>query len=108
VKRYQVIVTPDAETSIKKSFLDIFASSPLNAERWLRRLYAEIDTLQAFPERCAFALEREYFEMDLRQLLFKSHRVVFSVDRPKSKVRVHEVRHLKRKALGGPVSEDEE
>lgn len=81
MKRYKVIVTPEAEFSIRESFLYIFARSPLNAERWIRSLYAEIDTLETFPERCAFALEREYLEMDLRQLLFKSHRVVFSVIR---------------------------
>ena len=107
MKRYKVIVTPEAEFSIRESFLYIFARSPLNAERWIRSLYAEIDTLETFPERCAFALEREYLEMDLRQLLFMSHRLVFSVDKASSTVWVHEVRHAKRRALGEAVPEDE-
>ncbi len=107
MKRYRVIVTPEAEASIRESFLYILARSSLNAERWICRLYAEIDTLETFPERCAFAREREYLDDDLRQLLFKSHRVVFSVDKASSTVYVHEVRHAKRRALGEPVPEDE-
>jgi len=70
-------------------------------------LYSEIDTLETFPERCAFAREREYFEADLRQLLFKSHRVVFSVDQASDIVYVHEVRHAKQRALGEPIGEDD-
>lgn len=108
MKSYKVIVTPEAQASIRESFLYIRARSPLNAERWIRRLYSEIDSLETFPERCAFALEREYLEVDLRQLLSKSHRVVFSVDKASSTVWVHEVRHAKRRALGEPIPEDEE
>lgn len=106
--RYKVIVTPEAQASIRESFLYILARSPPNAERWIRKLYAQIDTLETFPERCAFALEREYLEVDLRQLLFKSHRVVFSVEKENSTVWVHEVRHAKRRALGEPIPEDED
>jgi plasmid stabilization system protein ParE len=107
VKRYQVIVTPEAQASIREAFLHIYAGSPLNAERWLRRLYAEINTLESFPERCTVARESEFLEEDLRQLLFKSHRVVFSVDSANRAVYVHEVRHAKRRALGEPVPEEE-
>lgn len=108
MKLYKVIVTPEAEASVRESFLYLFARSPLNAERWIRNLYAEIDTLETLPERCAFAREREYLEEDLRQLLFKSHRVVFSVDQSRSTVYVHDVRHAKRRALGEPIDEAEE
>ena len=53
----------------------------MNAARWLQALYREIDTLERFPERCAFAREREYLDEDLRQLVFKSHRIVFTVQK---------------------------
>lgn len=108
MKRYKVIVTPEAEASIRESFMYILARSPMNAERWIRELYAEIDTLETMPERCPYALERKYFEEDLRQLLFKSHRVVFSVNKARHAVYVHEVRHAKRRALGEPILEEDD
>jgi len=108
VKRYKVVVTAEAEFSIRESFLYILDRSALHAERWLRGLFAEIDTLETFPDRCAFARESEYLEEDLRQLLFHSHRVVFSIDQRNRTVCVHEVRHAARAALGEAVPEDEE
>lgn len=96
MKLYQVIVTPEAETGVRESFRYIYKQSPLNAENWLRDLYAKIDTLEQFPERCAFARERDYLEEDLRQFNFKSHRVVFQVNNISSTVYVLHVRHSSR------------
>lgn len=81
--------------------------SPLNAARWLQGLYDEIDSLERFPERCPYAREREYLEEALRQLVYKSHRVVFYVDKSKSTVYVLYVRHGKRRAIAEPVGSDE-
>jgi plasmid stabilization system protein ParE len=79
--KYQVIVTPEAQAGIRESFAYIHERSPLNAARWLQALYGQIDTLERFPERCMFAREREYLDEDLRQLVFKSHRIVFTIER---------------------------
>jgi plasmid stabilization system protein ParE len=46
VKKYDVIVTPEAQAGIREAFLYIQERSPLNAARWLQGLYAEIDTLE--------------------------------------------------------------
>ena len=59
-----------------------------------------------FPERCAFAREREYLDEDLRQLLFKSHRIVFTVEKKKKLVYVLYIRHASRRAVG-ETAEDE-
>ena len=103
---YQVIVTPEAQAGIRESFAYIHERSPLNAARWLQALYGEIDTLERFPERCAFALERKYLDEDLRQLVFKSHRIVFTVEKKKKQVYVLYVRHASRRAVG-ETAEDE-
>lgn len=102
MKKYQVIVTPEAQAGIRESFLYIHERSPLNAARWLQALYEQIDRLERFPERCAYARERQYLEEDLRQFAFKSHRVVFYVDKPAGTVYVVFVRHGKRRAVGEP------
>lgn len=102
MKIYQVIVTPEAEAGVRESFAYIHNQSPLNAENWLRDLYSKIDSLEQFPERCSFARERDYFEEDLRQLNFKSHRVVFQVNDTSNTVYILHVRHSSRLAVGEP------
>ena len=105
---YQVTVTPEAQAGIRESFAYIHERSPMNAARWLQSLYRQIDTLERFPERCAFAREREYLDEELRQLVFKSHRIVFTVERKEKRVDVLYVRHASRRAVGEPAGEDEE
>ena len=100
MKKFAVIVTPEAQAGIREAFLYIHERAPLNGERWLRQLYAQIDTLEQFPERCGYARERDYLEADLRQLIFKSHRVVFQVDKISNTVYILHVRHAKRRAVG--------
>lgn len=106
--KYHVIVTPEAQAGIRESFAYIHERSPLNAARWLQALYAEIDILEKFPERCAVAREREYLDEDLRQLVFKSHRVVFTVQKKEKRVYVLYIRHAKRRAVGQPAEDDTE
>lgn len=96
--KYRVIVTPEAEANIRESFLYIHERSPLNGERWLRGLYRHLETLENHPDRCAFARERPYLNVDLRQLVFKSHRIVFEVEKQRRLVYVLSVRHGKRLA----------
>ena len=66
--RFHVIVTPEAQTGVRESFLYIHEQSPLNAARWLRTLYKKIETLARMPERCGSAREQEYLEEDLGSL----------------------------------------
>ena len=103
----EIIVTPEAQEGIRSSFRYICERAPLNASRWLQGLYDRIDTLERFPERCGFAREREYLEEGLRQLVFKSHRVIFRIDKARKTVYVLHVRHARRRAAG-EIEEEEE
>ena len=105
--KFRVIVTPEAQTGIRQSFLYIRQHGPLNAARWLRGLYATVATLERMPERCGPAIERDYVDQDLRQLIFKSHRIVFRIDKPLKIVWVLWVRHGKQQAIGEQLSEDD-
>ena len=104
--KYQVIVTPEAQAGIRESFAYIHERSPLHAARWLQTLYAKIDTLEKLPERCAVARERKYLDDELRQLVFKSHRVAFTVQKKEKRVYVVYVRHARRRAVGELVEDD--
>jgi plasmid stabilization system protein ParE len=98
--KYEVVVTPEAQDGIRESFEYIHQRAPLNGARWLQGLYQVIDTLERYPERCSIARESAYMEDDLRQLVFKSHRIVFKVDKLRRTVFVLYVRHSKRRAIG--------
>ena len=102
MKQYRVIVTPEGQAGIRESFMYIKERSPLNAARWLKQLYSEIDTLERFPERCPHAREREYLEESLRQHVFKSHRLIFQINEESDTVYVLYVRHASRRAVGEP------
>lgn len=99
---YKVVITPEAEQAALATFQYIFERAPLAATRWLRDLYRAIDSLECFPERCAFAPERTFLEEDLRHLIFKSHRIIFLVDKRRKEVHILDVRHGRRRAIGEP------
>jgi len=50
----KAVTPPEAQSNITEAFLFIYARNPLNAARWLQGLYKKIDTLEQFPERCAY------------------------------------------------------
>lgn len=100
MKKYEVIVTAEAEAGILAAFRYIHDSSPRKASKWLRALYSKIATLENFPRRCPFARERDYFEEELRQLVFKSHRIIFHINERSRTVRVVYFMHGKQRAVG--------
>lgn len=103
MKQYEVVVTPEAEAAIASAFRYIYQSAPANAERWLRGLYSRIATLEKFPRRCALAREREYSEEELRQLIFRSYRIIFHIEEKQRIVRVLYVLHARQHAIGEPT-----
>lgn len=100
MKKYEVIVTPEAEAGILGALRYIHDNSPRNAGKWLRALYLKISTLESLPGRCGIAREQDYFEEELRQLIFKSHRIVFQIEKKARIVRVLYFVHGKQQAVG--------
>ncbi len=96
--RYTVITTPEAEASITDAFVFLAVQAPRNAERWLRGLSTAIESLELFPGRCAMARESRQTGADLRQLIYKSHRIVFRIET--EIVRVLYVRHVAQRPVG--------
>jgi plasmid stabilization system protein ParE len=94
-----VIVTPAAEYDIAEAFAYIQARSPENAERWVRGLYKLVHKLESMPKRCGRAREADDLGLDLRQLVFKSHRIVFRIDEAACVVRVLRLFHGARLGL---------
>jgi plasmid stabilization system protein ParE len=103
---YTVVITDAAAMDLAEAFAYIQQRSPLNAERWIRAIYREIHSLES-GAGYGRARESDFLGVELRQRIFKSHRIIFSVDQDKKVVTVHHVRHGARRAIGeaGDVEE---
>ena len=71
---------------------------PETALRWYDGLEAAIASLASTPARCAYAREHGLIpQVELRQLIFKSHRLIFTIRG--DEVHVLHVRHVARENL---------
>ena len=95
--KYRVITERPAEADLAEIFHWIARDSPVNAARWQNALERLIDSLGAFPERCAFAPESEAFNYQIRQLLHGNYRILFTIR--EQAVYVLHVRHGARQQL---------
>ena len=77
--RFSVLIQPPAEADAEAAYLYIQEHAPRAAEAWLDGLLAALETLATMPERCPRAPENDAFDEEIRQLLHRSHRVLFTV-----------------------------
>ena len=103
---YTVLITDAATADLAESLAYLQERSPLNAERWIRAIYREIHDLESFAGY-GRARESDFLGIELRQKVFKSHRIIFSLDEGQKTVTVHHVRHASRRAIGEPGDADE-
>jgi plasmid stabilization system protein ParE len=94
-----VVITETAEAELAEGFAYIHARSPLNAERWMRQILSEVQKLETFAGY-GRARESDFLGVELRQKIFKSHRIVFEVNEETQQVIVHYIRHGSRLAAG--------
>lgn len=90
---YRVRTSRRAEADVEAIYLWIaeHEARPLNAGRWIDGLQVAVASLQEHPLRCPRAREAAFFEREIRQLLYHSHRILFVVE--DEEVFVLHVRH---------------
>lgn len=77
---YQIEISPTAIADIEGIFLGIKDYSANQAYRWVRGCYEIMLTLENFPNRCPLAIESQYLNQSVRQLLYKKqYRILFTV-----------------------------
>ena len=82
--RYAVIVTPDAESDLRKIHRYIRKQAPLAARAWLKGVRRAMKTLAEAPERVHMAPEAGSFDKPIRELLYGkrnrgTYRILFTV-----------------------------
>lgn len=78
---FKIQVTKLALEDISKSVRDYTVEGSRElAEKLVAGLDETIQSLEELPRRCPFAPEHEDLDFQLRQILFDSHRVIFTVE----------------------------
>jgi len=77
---YQIEISPTAIKDVETIFLWLKDNSPERSYFWVRGCYEIMLKLEKFPKRCSLALESQYLDIELRQLLYdKQYRILFSL-----------------------------
>jgi plasmid stabilization system protein ParE len=95
--KYRVEITAPAETDVEEAYLWILKNSPAAAIRWRNGLYEVAQALETFPHRFGMAPEAAAVDFELRQFVYKSHRILYTVK--EDVVYILHVRHGARRLL---------
>jgi len=99
--KYQVIIQPEAEQGIKQAYFWMNNYSSRQARNWLEGIYKAILSLEQMPLRCSLAFENNFFEEEIRQLIYRkeknTYRILFTVK--EKTVQILFVRHSSQQPL---------
>ncbi|MEA5471403.1 type II toxin-antitoxin system RelE/ParE family toxin [Spirulina sp. 06S082] len=105
--RYKIVIQPEAEQGIKDAYFWFSNYSPRQARSWLEGLYKSILSLEKMPLRCSLVFENDFFEEEIRQLIYgkgkSAYRILFTV--MENTVHILFIRHSAQQPLS---PEDEE
>ena len=91
---------PVAETEIERAYLYLRNEASLElADHWFNAVVDAMVTLEEMPRRCPIAPEDEVFAEEIRHLLIRPFRIVFTVRG--SRVHILHVRHMSQQLLSG-------
>ena len=101
---FRIEFTDVADMEVQDTFLWLLGRSPEHADRWQAGLEEAIHSLAQFPTRCPLAPESDAFDVPVRQLLYGSYRILFTVvdaddDGTPDTARILHIRHGARRWL---------
>lgn len=108
MKRYRVLIHPDAEDELDDAYRHIARAAPERAARWRKQLLKKARSLRTFPERSPKAPEAKTLGADVRQLMVGHYRILFVVE--SDTVTVLHIRHGARLPVGAlpPAEADDD
>jgi len=77
--KFRVRITRAAERDVEETWNFIADDSPEAAEKFVRRLEEQIETLETFPEMCPLIPENEMLGTRYRHMLYGNYRTVFRI-----------------------------
>ncbi|HEX5726549.1 MAG TPA: type II toxin-antitoxin system RelE/ParE family toxin [Longimicrobiaceae bacterium] len=94
---YDVQVERQADADIEEAYAYYLEHAPGYADGWLDGLREALGSLRRMPQRCGLARENRFFKAEIRQLLYESYRVLFTIR--ERRVHVLHIRHQARDTL---------
>ncbi|QDV53788.1 type II toxin-antitoxin system RelE/ParE family toxin [Gimesia fumaroli] len=94
---FRVELSRRAETDIKGIYHYIRKRGPADPNTWKDGLEQKLSNLERFPEACSLAPENDYTQQEIRQALYGSFRIVFTIR--EQSVFVISIRHAARRFL---------
>ena len=93
--KYAVEITDTAFEAIRAQarYIAVDRRAPMNASRWLKKVWAAVAGLETFPRRHNLAAEDAYKAYEVRRALVGDYLILFTVDDPAGKVWVIGFRH---------------
>ncbi|MGI8771020.1 MAG: type II toxin-antitoxin system RelE/ParE family toxin [Acidobacteriaceae bacterium] len=76
---FLIEISAKAEQDIENAYSWLFERSEASADRWLTGILAAIEKLKVSPGRGSLAPESKEFPEGIRQILYRRHRVLFSI-----------------------------
>jgi plasmid stabilization system protein ParE len=77
--KYRAEITAPAEAELQAAYQWIARDSPAAAERWRKGIYDVARSLETLPFRYGLAPENAAVDFELRQYVYKSHRILYTV-----------------------------
>lgn len=102
---YRVEVTDQAYVAIRQytRYIAVECESPLNAARWLEKVWDAVDSLERWPRRCPLAPEDQFRPYEIRMRIVGDHLLLFTVDNDAKAVWVIGFRHGHRLPRSGEL-----
>jgi mRNA-degrading endonuclease RelE of RelBE toxin-antitoxin system len=80
---YRIVILPSAKADIKKAARRMRQYSREKANTWVDGIYEAINSLSAYPARCAVIPFGKVFDEEIRQLLYgkrrEAYRILFTI-----------------------------
>ncbi|MTJ48523.1 type II toxin-antitoxin system RelE/ParE family toxin [Dolichospermum sp. UHCC 0259] len=106
-EKYQIIIQPEAQKAIEEAYFWFINISHQKARTWLEGLYKSILALEKMPSRCSLAFENDFFDQEIRQLIYgkgrNAYRIIFTI--VDDNVQIIFVRHTAQKPMIDKESE---
>lgn len=100
-QKYQIIIQLSAQKAIEEAYFWLSNDSSRKARRWLEGLYQTIFSLENMPYRCSLAYENDFFDEEIRQLIYgkgrNTYRILFTI--VDNSVQIIFVRHATQKPM---------
>ncbi len=93
--RYAVELTEAALAAIdaQARYIAVECQAPLNAQKWLERIWDAVDSLAQLPHRAVRAEEDAYVDYAVFQLVVENHLLLFTVDEERGTISIIGLRH---------------